>query len=101
MIDRNCYRELIGGTLVNPARSLPGFDNAFWRQHPYALPPFVAALFPAIAVLLTIFLLKEVNDEYPRHVSAWHLELKLSSFRPWGGIENLIMSLRTRRHKDA
>jgi MFS family permease len=55
--------SIIGGALSHPAERLPGLfgDSAMFKAYPFALPNFVAAGFPALAIVIVLLCLEEVR----------------------------------------
>lgn len=49
----------LGGLLSHPARTMPYFDTPFWREYPFALPCFVAAVFALIFTVLAVYTVPE------------------------------------------
>ena len=54
---------LIGGFASDPAKRYPNLfgQNQFFLKYPYALPCFIAALFPLMGALTSFFFLDEVS----------------------------------------
>lgn len=51
------------------------FDNAFWRQYPYALPAFATATVAAFSAVISWTILEEVRE----HHTNGRLELRRSN----------------------
>ncbi|QRW03203.1 major facilitator superfamily transporter [Ceratobasidium sp. AG-Ba] len=59
----------IGGFLARPSDQQWGFNNAFWKNHPYALPCYAGALLCVVAMIVIILGLDETlasKREWPR-----------------------------------
>lgn len=51
----------MGGLLSYPAKDFKIFDTPFWREYPFSLPCFVAALLAVIGVVFAFFFAEEVR----------------------------------------